>query len=107
MGIIKHSNFYIMMSMNMMRQVRLDRHPLAEHVLQPLGPQAVFDRDGHVGEIDCLGNDQEAPPVSGVTHGSEDVPPDPPHQPASDRRGAESQSTGGFVIPLTNMSDLV
>ena len=38
----------------MMRQARLDRHPLPEHVLEPLGPQAVFDRDGQVREIDGL-----------------------------------------------------
>src|SRR6478609_3347359 len=98
MRIVEQRDFYVMTPMYMMRQVWLDRHPLAEHVLQPLGPQAVFDRDGHVGEIDSLRNDQEAPPVSGVTHGPEDVPPDPPHQPDSDRRRAESQSIGGFLI---------
>ncbi len=68
------------------------------------GAQAVFDRDGHAGEIDALRDDQEAPPVSCIAYGPQDVPPDPPHQPAPDWRGAESQPAGGLVMPLARCS---
>ena len=46
----------------MMIRAWLDRYPLPEHVLEPLGPQAVFDGDGQVGEVGGLRDDQEAPP---------------------------------------------
>ena len=44
--------------------------------------------------------------MSCIACGPQDVPPDPPHQPASDRSGAESQSVGGFVMPSANIADL-
>ena len=62
---------------------------------------------GMSAEIDGLGDDQETSSVSCVANGSKDIPPDPPHQPASDRRAAKSESSCGFVIPVSNISDFV